>query len=133
MSTRFLLVRDLHRGIVREEGFHPAEGEGRTGEGLYRHGEEQGGVVVGRNAVGVQHTAGAAAVDNGPFSVFSHPYTDGVHNPMAKARPVPRLFIHMKAAQAPRAVVAVLGSRVLRLNHGAAHLAGEDLPAGETR
>jgi len=79
--------------------------------------------------VGRKASAAPAAVNNSPFTVFSHPNAYRLHNPPAVRFPVPGFDVHMEAAQAVRTVVAVAAAGAFRYNLPSAHLAGKNIAA----
>jgi len=84
-------------------------------------------VVIAGDTVGADHTAAAAAVEQGQFLPAAHPQADGVHEARAEAAPVAHHHVHVTAAQAVRAVVALAGARRFPLHRKAAVGAEEGL------
>ena len=83
------------------------------------------GIVVGRRPVRADFSADGTSVNHRPFPVFSHPYADRLHPPMAAGFPVTRAVVQMNAVQAVRTVVSVAAACSCRDYRPAADLAGE--------
>lgn len=89
----------------------PLQGKGRQREGFEGNGHQLHGVVIPRHPVGAELAAPAAPVNHRPLLFFPHPHPDGVHDAAAVCGAVSRLLVHVEAAQAVGAVVAVVAPR----------------------
>ena len=68
------------------------------------------GIVPG-HPIGLERPAPGAAMDDAQLPVPERPESDRLHRRVAEVRTVSRMHIHVKAPQAIRAVVALVGSR----------------------
>ena len=104
--------------------------ERRLTKGLHGDAHQFHRVIIRRHAVGAERTASLAAVYDRPFSTFAHPDGDRLHDAAAVACPVAGFYVHMKAAQAVGAVVAVGAACIFRHTGSAADLAGKCIVTG---
>jgi len=100
-------------------------GERRTGGGLGGQADERPGEIIAGDAVGFQTAAGTTAMDNGPFAVAFHPDADGLHGAAADRGAVAGGFVHVKAPEAPAAVVAMGAAVGVRVDGALAVFADE--------
>ena len=87
-------------------------------------------IDIRRDAVGVEHAAAFAAVDDRPLAALSHPDGHGFHDPAAVGRAVAGVNIDMQAREAIGAMVPVVRAGVFRDDGPAADLADEGVAAG---
>lgn len=66
-------------------------------------------MIVGRDAIGTEGSARAAAVDQRPFATLSHPDGDRLHEPAAVGLAVAGVDVEVDAVQAVGAVVPMFG------------------------
>ena len=102
-----------------------SSGKGGQGEGFQGDGHQLHGVIVGGDAVGIQLTAPATPVNDGPLAALPDPDTDGLHNAAAVSGPVAGLLVYVQAGQTVGTVVAVGAARRIRDHRPPAHLTGE--------
>lgn len=110
--------------------FNSLQWEGRCRQGTHGDGHQLHGVVVCGNTVRVEFAAATATVNDSPLAAFAGPNGHGFHHAATIRLPVARLVVHMQAAQAVCAVVAVLGACVFGRHQPVAHFAGEAIVAG---
>ena len=123
----------LHATVAAHESGHflnAFQRKGRLAQGLHGDGHQLHRVVVRRHTVGTESAAALAAVDDGPFAVFSYPDGDGLHDTAAVRGTVAGLNVHVQAGKAIGAVVAVVAAGVLGSAKPVADLAGKAVVAG---
>lgn len=98
----------------------------RLGNRPGRQGHQCPAFVVAGDAVALEASACAAAMDDGPLAVMPDPNRDRFHGSAATGGAVTHAVIDMEAPKAPGTVVAVLASVTLRAN------ASATVPAGKT-
>lgn len=98
------------------------EREGRAGDGTQGQGEQRALEVVAGDAVGLEHAAARAAVDDRPFAAPTDLDGDGLHRFSAGAAAVAGLVVKMPRPETLGAVVAVPGAEGVR---------GDVVPAGD--
>ena len=78
-----LLLGLLHSAVAGHEGGHLLDAlqwERRLTQGPHGDGHELHGVVIRRNAVGMEGTAALAAVDDGPLAALAYPDGHRLHD-----------------------------------------------------
>lgn len=77
-------------------------------------------LIIGSHAIGTEHSAGDASVNQLPFIPPADPDGDGLHQRSAVCGPVAWLKVQVQAKKAPGAVVSLLGSATFPGDEGAA-------------
>ena len=110
--------------------FHPLNGEGGIGNGLHGNIHQLHGIIIRSHTVGAEVTAAAATVDDGPLALIANPNSNGFHDATAIGFPVTGLYIHVEAAQAVGAMIAMIAGSALRHYQTAAEFAFKTFVAG---
>lgn len=110
--------------------FQPVQREWRLCHRFHGDGHQFERIIICGNPIGRKLATLAAAVDDSPLAVFSHPDGNRLHDSAAAGCSVTRLLVDVQAVQAVGTMVAVVAAGSRGSHHPAADLAGKAVVAG---